>query len=202
MSVDRRLRIAAIAALIVVLIAGAVAAALLLTSPPGEPGSAPSTSPSTPSTPASPDASPSTEPSPSASVDPDFGEPVADEAPKDGEAVFDDGVAARIERIESITATGSVAGEVSGPAVQVDLALENRSAEAISLDAVTVNAYYGDDRRPASPISQTSSPPFSGSLAAGAVAHGQYVFTVPAELHESVVITISVTPGSPVVVFE
>jgi hypothetical protein len=67
---------------------------------------------------------------------------------------------------------------------------------------VTVNAYYGADSTPASPIgSDASSKPFAGSLAPGATAEGSYAFSVPDGQTGDLTISVSKAPGQPLVVF-
>ena len=140
---------------------------------------------------------------PSPTDDPSFGQPVAQTVPKDHSADFGDAVTARISALTPVTATGTQPGEVSGPAVQVDLELTNGTPAEISLATVDVNAYYGSDRKPATPIvSKSGSSGFTGTLAAGATAKGRYVFSVPEDQQNSVVITVSKSAGAPIVVVQ
>jgi hypothetical protein len=152
---------------------------------------------------ARPSASPfptTTAPAPEATVDPHFGEPVVDEVGTDGQADFGGEVSARILSITPYSATASQAGEVSGPAVRVELELLNESGDALPLDPVTVNAYYGADRTPASPVtSDPASAPFTGTLQSGATARGVYVFSVVE--NEPVTVTVSKDATSGLVVF-
>jgi hypothetical protein len=139
-------------------------------------------------------------PTPEPTVDPNFGEPVVDEVGTDGQADFGGDVSARIISITPYAATASQAGEVSGPAVLVELELLNESGDALPLDPVTVNAYYGADRIPASPVtSDPASAPFTGTLESGATARGSYVFSVVE--NEPVTVTVSKDATSGLVVF-
>jgi hypothetical protein len=123
--------------------------------------------------------------------------------PRTAEAALGSGITGRIAALTSVTATGTRAGEVSGPAVQVDLELTNVSPKELSLDGVAVNAYYGPDKTPASPVLvQSAQGRFDGALAAGATAKGRYVFSVPSEQRDSVIITVSPAPGVALVVFK
>jgi hypothetical protein len=195
----------AVGAAALLLVGVAIAASILL--PPGEPTT--STSSSSPSTPTPGSSDPATptptpggeagEPSPEETLEPIFGEPIADVVEPDGVADFGDDVTARLISVTPYTATGSQPGEVSGPAVEVTLELRNDTGSAISLDGVTVNVYYGDDEVPAAPIDSRGTP-FSGSLAPGATATGSYGFSVPEG--EDVIVTLSKSPGSPLVVFQ
>lgn len=141
-------------------------------------------------------------PDPDTTIDPDFGEPVADTAVGDETANFGDSVTAKLAELEFITVTGTRAGEVSGPAIRVTVEMMNGTDGAISLDAVTVNAYFGAETQPASPFdSETESEPFTGTLAAGETAQGVYLFSIPEGQDDDIVVTVSKSPESPLVVF-
>lgn len=144
----------------------------------------------------------STPSDPDATIDPRFGEPVADTAVGDGTADFGDNVTARLTEVTPTTVTGTRAGEVSGPAIRVTVELSNATSSAIDLGTVTVNAYFGADTQPASPFdSATEGEPFTGSLAAGAKASGTYVFSVPEGQDDALVVTVSKDASSPLVTF-
>jgi cytoskeletal protein RodZ len=195
------------AVVVILLIVGGILVASIgvgSTKPSASGSSTPSMSPSpSPSSSETPGASVPAAPSPSPTVDPAYGAPVAQTVPKNAKGDFGDGVTARIAAIKSITATGTQAGEVSGPAAQVDIELMNGTTADISLGAVAVNAYYGVDKTPASPIvSKSGSAGFSGSLAAGKTATARYVFSVSKEQQKTLVVTIGKNAGSPIVVFQ
>lgn len=100
------------------------------------------------------------------------------------------------------TGTGHGVGEVSGPAVLLELRLTNRSGSAVPVAGAVVNAYYGTDTVPAGPLlGDRRSAPFEGTVRAGGTVSGTYVFTVPEEGRRHLRIEISYAPTSPVVVF-
>jgi hypothetical protein len=144
----------------------------------------------------------STTPAPDATADPRFGAPVAQTVPKDASADFGDTVTARITSITSTTATGTGVGEVSGPAVRVALSITNGTGSQISLNGVTVNAYYGSAMTPASPVGTQDDKTFGGTLGASKTASGSYEFSVPKDQQSSLVITVSRAAGEPIVVFQ
>ncbi|HXD62002.1 MAG TPA: hypothetical protein VN619_08755 [Lacisediminihabitans sp.] len=144
----------------------------------------------------------STTPAPDATADPRFGAPVAQTVPKDASADFGDTVTARITSITSTTATGTGVGEVSGPAVRVALSITNGTGSQISLNGVTVNAYYGSAMTPASPVGTQDDKTFGGNLGASKTASGSYEFSVPKDQQSSLVITVSRAAGEPIVVFQ
>jgi hypothetical protein len=168
---------------------------------PGASATAPGSTSTASSTPTA-SAIPSTPPSPPAAIDPRFGAPVAQTVPKDATADLGNTVSAHITKITSTTATGTQAGEVSGPAVQVELTITNGTAGDISLDEVSVNAYYGSGMTPASPIATQNDRVFGGTLAASKTAAGMYEFSVPKDQQASLVITVSRAAGAPLVVFQ
>jgi hypothetical protein len=146
---------------------------------------------------------PTDQPAPTAKPDPAFGQPVAKIVPRAEEATLGSGITGRIVALTPVEAKATRAGEVGGPAVQVDIELTNVSPTDLSLDGVTVNGYYGADKTPASPIvAQSGQGSFDGVLAAGATAKGRYVFSVPADQRDAVIITVSPAAGAALVVFK
>jgi hypothetical protein len=134
--------------------------------------------------------------------------PVADGAPVelppvplDGRAEADSGVVALLPRIEAIEGSGSGPGNIAGPALRVTVRLENGSSDALFLDGVAVNVYYGDERTPASPLDDPSSAPFQGSLAAGDDAEGVYVVRVPEGARGNVTVEVGYQAGAPLLMF-
>lgn len=167
--------------------------------PTSSPRATPSPSGSSSSTPG---ASASPTPSAAPTIDPDYGAPVAETVPKDAEGNLGGGFTARLAAIESIEATGTQVGEISGPAAQVDVEVTNGTGADIVLDSVTVNAYYGKDATPASPIaSPTGNDGFSGILKPGEKATARFIFTAPKDQQKTLVLTVSPRAGAPIVVF-
>ena len=195
---DRRLVLVLVA---VVVVAALAAAAWFLFGGNGAqtaqtpPTATPTASPTESSTP-----EPTAEPQPTPTIDPDFGQPVGDQAPQGEPADLGDGLTAELVEVTPVTAEGTQVGEVGGPALQVDLEIVNGSDAPFSLDGVTVNAYYGADRTPAPPYFEPADAKFSGTLDPGKAADGRYVFRVPEAEQASTVITVSRGAGSPLVV--
>lgn len=162
------------------------------------PTSSSSSSPSVPQPSSSGEA-----PAPEHSIDPSFGQPVAETVGSTATAQLPGLMTARIAASKAITAEATQAGEISGPAIQVIVELVNGSATAVSVNTVTVNGYYGSDLTPASPIvPKSTSLGFSGTVEPGAKATGTYVFSVPKESQSSFVLTVSVVAGGPIAVFK
>ena len=151
--------------------------------------------------------SPSANPSASAGapttppVDPKFGAPVATTAPNDSSVDIRDKVTAQITSLTEVTATGTLPGEVSGSAAQVDLKITNNTSAEISLDGIAVNAYYGAADTPAPPYAQAADQKFPSTLAAGARATARFLFRIEAGSVNTVTVTVSGSAGSPIIVF-
>jgi hypothetical protein len=201
---NRTTVVVAAAAVAVVVVVAVVIALGFGSTPAVAPGVATSATPATPA-----GAAPGTGADPTAAPDaaaptndPRFGEPVADSVARDEEAEFGDGVTATLAGVAPFTAAGAGVGEVAGPAVRVTLSVTNGSSAPVSLDTTTVNAYYGPDATPASPLtSDGSSAPFSGSLAPGATATGVYAFGIAEGAGDALVVTLGRGAGSALVVF-
>ena len=84
----------------------------------------------------------------------------------------------RIASIASVTSQAEIPGEVVGPAIQVTLEVE-AGKQAVDLNRVVVNAYYGKDLTPAIPASGPGVRDFSGSIEPGKKAVGIQVFNIP-----------------------
>jgi len=111
------------------------------------------------------------------------------------------GVVATLPSIEEIESSAQGPGNIAGPALRVTVRIENGTADAVPLDGVSVNMYYGADLTPASPLEDTSRAPFTGTLEPGASADGIYVFSVPADARDSVTVEVGYTPGAPLLLF-
>lgn len=121
--------------------------------------------------------------------------------PLQSPASFDGRVEASVVRTASVVSEGSGPGEIAGaPAVAVTLRLTNSTSRTLPLDAVIVNATYGPDATPASPVDGKPALPFRGSVGAGRSATGVYVFAIPKTSRRSVAFSISYRPGGDVVV--
>ncbi|WP_157571022.1 hypothetical protein [Nocardioides insulae] len=115
-------------------------------------------------------------------------------------ADFGTGLTLHITSMEAVQGEARGPGEVAGPAVQFRLQAENASRQPIPLDGMTITVTYGDDKTPASALSEPDGVPFSGELGAGESAEASYNFAVPVESRDSVQVTASYTGAAPMVV--
>jgi hypothetical protein len=116
-------------------------------------------------------------------------------------AEIGNGIVATLPSIEEIEGHAVGPGNVSGPALRITVRIRNGTSEPVSLDGVSVNVAYGPELTPASPLGDSSTDPFTGSLSAGAEADGVYVVSVPADARESVTIEVGYQPGAPLLLF-
>jgi hypothetical protein len=121
----------------------------------------------------------------------------------DAPAKFGDGVTARVLRAQPVNAKANGPGEVDGPAVLFTIRLTNDRQKPLSVDAVTVNASTGKNRKPAPPVTgDPRNKPFNGRLAPGQSKEATYVFTMPKGARDSVRLEVNHAALSPLVAFE
>jgi hypothetical protein len=111
--------------------------------------------------------------------------------PLDQPTAYGDGTSARIASIRAFDARGMGAGEFSGPALAVTVAITNTSSAPVSLDTVAVNLYAGATR--AATLKDGATAPFHGSLAPGATATAVYPFSVPVAARDAVTVTVGIS---------
>ncbi|MGY1783771.1 hypothetical protein [Geodermatophilus sp. SYSU D00698] len=205
---QRRLLLGAGGAVLVAL----VALVLVLTGGGGDDGTATAATPgaSTTAAPAAPTttapgetvAPPPATPTPTGPTeDVDEPPPSSPEVPLDAPAAVGNGIVATIGAIEAIDGTAVGPGNIAGPALRVTVRIENGTAEAVSLDGVAVNLSYGPERTPASPLDDPSQVPFVGSVEPGSTGEGVYVFSVPADVRDSVTVEVGYQAGAPLLLF-
>jgi len=101
-----------------------------------------------------------------------------------------------------VVSTGVGPGEISGaPAVAFSLVLDNGSAVPLSLDLTNVTVSYGPAETPGLPVDGPPGRPFSGVVAAGGSASAVYVFRIPTDERDRIMLSLSYRVDRPVVVF-
>jgi hypothetical protein len=106
------------------------------------------------------------------------------------------GVGVSLRRASPVTHEASGPGEVSGPAVDLELVMMNGSRLPVDLDAVTVTMTHGPEERPAIPVT-SSGEPFRGALGLGESASGRYRFLLPPDEWDDVRILINYSAEEP-----
>lgn len=127
--------------------------------------------------------------------------PSLPEVALDAPAAVGNGIVATIASVEAIDGSAVGPGNIAGPALRVTVHIENGTAEAVSLDGVAVNLYYGTDRTPASPLDDPSGAPFTGMVDPGATGQGVYVFSVPTDVRDLVTVEVGYQAGAPLLLF-
>lgn len=112
------------------------------------------------------------------------------------------GIRVELASIESVSGEANLAGEVGGPALRVTLEARNDSVSAFATPGVVVNLYFGDDGAPAGGIREPGGREFPSSVGSGETASGVFLFTVPEDARESILIEVDLQVGEPVVLFE
>lgn len=206
----RRRRLAGAAAVVVAAVLVAVVAVLTGGDGNGGDRAVPATSStSAPTPPAAAPAAPSTsEPGPE--PEPVDGEPApggTDGVPPTmpaaalDQAVEQAGITGSVVSVQAVDGRATGPGDVAGPALMVTLRLVNGTAEALSLDAVSVNLSTGEARAPASPLGDPRRAPFTGTLSAGGSAEGVYVFRAATGDRDRVDVEVGYRPGQAIAVF-
>jgi hypothetical protein len=110
------------------------------------------------------------------------------------------GISIALERIATVDAQAHVPGEVSGPAAQITVDVRNDTDAAVDIESVGVDL-TDSAGEPGIAVTTDASNPFAGSLDPGASATGVYVFRVPTDARNPVLVTVSYTPGATVAQF-
>jgi hypothetical protein len=106
-----------------------------------------------------------------------------------------------VPAVEEVTGEANVPGEVGGPALRFTVELTNGTGRTLDLRTVVVNAYYGPDRTPATPLLQPGGEAFEPEVAADGSASGVFVFAVPPELQDAVELEVDPGIGASIVIF-
>lgn len=119
-------------------------------------------------------------------------------APLDEAAEVAPGLQVRLAGLRSVQVTGRGPGQVSGPAVEVTVEVDNTSGDTLAVDGLSVSlAYAGTE---AGPVDGRPADPVSGPVPAGQTVTGTYVFVVPTDQRDEVTVRV-VVPSQPVAVF-
>ena len=117
------------------------------------------------------------------------------------EAPLGNGVSVRVTDVEKVVGTARGPGEIAGPAARVTVRVSNKTRQRIPMDLALVNLYYGRQKTPAQVLSGPGSAPLRRPVAAGEAASGKYVFGVPGNQFDRIVVEFSYTTEAPTVVF-
>ncbi|APX33760.1 hypothetical protein BH708_14740 [Brachybacterium sp. P6-10-X1] len=113
-----------------------------------------------------------------------------------------DELVVEVVAVDSVTAGRDIPGEVRGPAVKVQIQVENVGDRPVDTSGASVNLTYGDDDRiPAPAVVDDTSAVLPFSLEPGDTAVATYTFSVPLDYAGNVRIMVDVLAEEPDVVF-
>lgn len=101
------------------------------------------------------------------------------------------GVSVAITSVTAMTATAQGPGEVSGPALRIEVSVDNTSGHALDLSntAVTLTDSEGN---PGSGMLASPANWLDGEVASDTSATGTYVFTLPEDARDPITVTVQV----------
>lgn len=115
---------------------------------------------------------------------------------------FGTGLTIRVNAIEAVDGVARGPGQVSGPALRLEMEARNGSGDPVSLEGMVVAMEYGADGTPATPLREPGGEPFEGELSPQDEAVAAYVFAVPEKARGRITVSASYTGSAPTVVFE
>jgi hypothetical protein len=124
-----------------------------------------------------------------------------DPAPFGAEVTPQRGVTVVVPKVEEVTGESNIPGEVGGPALRFTVDVTNGTGKTLDLRTVVVNAYYGPDRTPASPLLKPGGKAFGSEVGDGDTARGVFVFNVPAEFQDKVELEFDPRIDAPIAIF-
>lgn len=113
---------------------------------------------------------------------------------------LDDGARVRIDSIRPVDVVAQTPGEISGPAVAVELTVVNDGEADIPVDTAMVSLVAGDGAM-GQPTTAEPSRPLAGSVGVGGEASGVYVFLLPEGSRSGYAVTFQYLAGTTVASF-
>ncbi|MCV2395821.1 hypothetical protein OEB99_16015 [Actinotalea sp. M2MS4P-6] len=111
------------------------------------------------------------------------------------------GLRVDLANMESVEGEATIPGEVGGPALRVTVQVTNRTDADVSLTSAVVNLYFGADQRPAVGLLEPGARDFPASVAPGASVTGVWVFNVPLDQRDQVLVEVDLSADDTVVLF-
>lgn len=111
-------------------------------------------------------------------------------------ASLNDGVTISLPSIKAMTAKAETPGEITGPAVAIEVRVQNNSKADIDVGSAVVTLV---DSKGALAQPTTSDPyhALSGTVAPGASAVGTYVFRIPTDDRQALTLSVEYIAGAP-----
>lgn len=115
---------------------------------------------------------------------------------------FGTGVTAEVLEIRAVDGVARRPGEVSGPALRIEVRLTNDTDEAIDLAGARIDVAYGPDRIPGLILSEPDVVLFPLTLPPRSHADAASVFVVPLDQRDQIQVAVWYTVDAPIIVFE
>ena len=112
------------------------------------------------------------------------------------------GVQAKLLRIEAVAGLANLPGEVGGPSLRVTVQVDNGISGTLDLRYAVVNLYYGPEKTPAITLTEPGAKAFPDSIGKGGHATSAWVFNVPVDARDQVVVELDLSSAATVVLFE
>ncbi|WP_417216871.1 DUF4352 domain-containing protein [Arthrobacter sp.] len=116
------------------------------------------------------------------------------------EVTLPTGVRVKATAIRSIQVTAQTPGEMAGAALAITLRLKNSSEKPINIDSAVIGLSDAMGN-PAQPTTSDPFKPFQGEVAPGATSLGTYVFLIPKQDRNDLVLTVEYLAGQPIADF-
>jgi hypothetical protein len=121
------------------------------------------------------------------------------EVASDEQAELGTGVEVELSAIRATTVEAQTPGEVSGPAVVVDVVVTNSTSEPVDVSSAVVT--LESDGIAGAGTTAGSPSPLTGAVDSGDSAEGTYVFMLDPAADQEVTVTVNYAAGAPVAVF-
>lgn len=116
-------------------------------------------------------------------------------------ADVDRGVTVWLGEFNPNEAAGSRPGEIGGPAIQFELYVHNGGHDLVDLATFVVSVTYGEPGRMAEDVVTEDSRPLVGLVHPDETLRGTFVFVVPPEERDGVVISVDIASDARIMVF-
>ena len=133
--------------------------------------------------------------------EPGAARPTAVPVPIDAAAAPEPQVEVQLAKIEAVEGEANIPGEVGGPSLRITVVVRNATAAELDLTSAVVNLYFGPERSPAIELLEPGRRDLPQSVAPGGEVTGAFVFLVPVEARDDVVVEFDLSTDSTVLLF-
>lgn len=127
--------------------------------------------------------------------------PTAAPVPIDAPAAPAPQVEVQLVQIEAVEGVANIPGEVGGPSLRVTVRVRNATSAALDLTTAVVNLYHGAERSPAIELLEPGRQELPASVAPGGEATGAFIFRVPTDARDDVLVEFDLSTDATVLLF-